>query len=133
MPTRGIRGGEKVSSPVVGGDGVKGPGIGPNGPCSPSTGDGGREDEVVIIVRSAKSDKGSPGALFEGVGGEIGALKSTGVVHDGVQGVGGGKGEMTIESDELCRIDKGAGEIPVQYGETGWNLWGSQKDVRERR
>ena len=55
---------------------------------------------MVIIVRSAESDKGSPGALFEGVGGEIGALKSTGVVHDGVQGVGGGKGEMTIESGE---------------------------------
>ena len=84
MPARSIRDGEKVSSPVVGGDGVKGADIGPNGSCSPSTSDGGGQDEVVIIVRSAKSDKDSPGALLEGVGGEIGILKSAGVVHDGV-------------------------------------------------
>ena len=84
MPARSIRGGEEGSSPVVRDDGVKGTGIGPKGSCSPGTSDGDREGEVVIIVRSTKPDKGRSGALFEGVGGEIGPLESAGVVHDGV-------------------------------------------------
>ena len=84
MSARSVRCGEEGSSPIVRGDGVKGTGIGSNGSCSPGTSDGDREDEVVIIVRSTKSDKGRSGALFEGVGGEIGPLESAGMVHDGV-------------------------------------------------
>jgi hypothetical protein len=79
-----VRCGEEDSSPIVRGDGVKGTDIGSNGSCSPGTSDDDREGEVVIIVRSTKPNKGRPGELFEGVGGEIGPLESVGVVHDGV-------------------------------------------------
>jgi hypothetical protein len=58
--------------------------VGPNDSCSPITSHGDGEDEVVIIVRSTKTNKVSLGVLFDGVGGVIGTLKSVGVVHDGV-------------------------------------------------
>ena len=100
VSARSGRGGEEGSSPVGRSDDVKGTGIGPNRPCSPGTSDGDREGEVVIIVRSTKPGKGRSGALFEGVGGEIRPLESAGVVHDGVEGLGGSQGEVVIETGE---------------------------------
>lgn len=117
MPARSSRGGEEGSSPVVRSDDVKGTGIGPNRSCSPGTSDGGREGEVVIIVRSTKPEESRSGALFEGVGGEIRPLESAGVVHDGVEGVRGGQGEVTVESGEgyVALIEKwGKSQLNVE-------------------
>jgi hypothetical protein len=117
VSARSGRGGEEGSSPVGRSDDVKGTGIGPNRSCSPGPSDGDREGEMVIIVRSTKSDKGRSGALFEGVGGEIRPLESAGVVHDGVEGVRGGQGEVTVESGEdyIALIEKwGKAQLNVE-------------------
>ncbi len=100
MSARSVRCGEEGSSPIVRDEGEKGTVIGSNGSCGPGTSDGDREDEVVIIVRTVKSNKDRPGALLEGVGGKIGPLESAGVVHDGVEGLEGSQREVAIETGE---------------------------------
>ena len=116
VSARSGRGGEEGGPPVVRSDDVKGTGISPNRSCSPGTSDGGREGEVVIIVRSTKPDKGRSGALFEGVGGEIRPLESVGVVHDGVEGVRRCQGEVAVESGE------GYVALVAEWGEAEFDM-----------
>ena len=74
MTTRGDRDSMDGSAPIGRGHGTQGARVGADRSGCLCSGYGVGEDEVVIIVGSAKADEGGAGALFQGVGVEVGGL-----------------------------------------------------------